>query len=168
MVFTVRMRMHERPTSRRTLLRRAAGAAAGVAAGIGLAGCDLLHPPTFPPAPADPLTTLYDATVGLIAAYEATSATHPTLAARLTPLREDHRAHAMALATDMALAPDGRVAVAVDTVPTQPVAALAALLAAEQKGIAEATEACLAAPAWRAPLLASIAACRTSHLDLLS
>jgi hypothetical protein len=80
---------------------------------------------------------------------------------------------AAALATDMALptssvSPQAPPSASAAGVPPQPPAALAALLTAEKAGVKAASDACLAAPGWRAPLLGSIAACRASHLDLLT
>jgi hypothetical protein len=178
MVLTGRVRIGEGSASRRVLLRAAAGgallrAAAGGAlagAGLGLAGCDLVgRADTGPPAP-DPLAGFYAATAGLVRRYEATVAAHATLAARLKPVLDNHRTHLAALAVDMAL-PSASAAPAPSaaaSVPPQPPAALSALLAAEKAAVTAATDACLAAPGWRAPLLGSIAACRSSHLELLA
>src|SRR5207247_435053 len=53
-------------------------------------------PPAPPPRP-DPLVAELDAERRLLAGYDATSAAHPALAARLAPLRADHVAPAAAL-----------------------------------------------------------------------
>jgi hypothetical protein len=90
--------------------------------------------------------------------------TEPGLATRLTPLADDHRAHAAELArligttlpSTVASAPAGA---ADDTVAT--------LRAAEQAAQKSAVAACRAAPAERAALLGSIAASRATHAEAL-
>ena len=49
-----------------------------------------------------------------------------------------------------------------------PAAAVVALRAAEQAGQADASTACLAATAEHAALLGSIAACRATHVEVLT
>lgn len=167
MVFTVGVHIGERPTRRSVL-----GLAVGATAAAALGGCDLLGPgPQW--RPPDPLTGLYLATVALADRYDATIAGHPGLSARLAPLRDAHRAHAQALARQLALpdpAPGGPTA---PTAPAAPVpreasAALTALRTAEKDAIRAAAEVCLAAPAWRVQLIGSIAAARASHVEALA
>jgi hypothetical protein len=169
MVFTVPVWVDDATPSRRVLLRGAVGGAAALALG----GCDRLGGARPQPAAADPLAELYAGTRSLIRRYELTIAVHATLAVRLKPLLANHRAHLAALAIDMALptpsgSPQAPPSASADGVPPQPPAALAALLTAEKAGVKAASDACLAVPGWRAPLLGSIAACRASHLDLLT
>lgn len=150
------------------MLRLAAGAALGVSA-LTLSGCELLGGQTEWRSGADPLTPFYLSTLGLLAGYEATIAAQPALTDRLSPLRDDHRAHAAALAKELAIAspePSAPAASASDA-PAEPAAALAALATAERTALGEANAACLAAPGWRATLLGSIAACRAAHLEAL-
>jgi len=152
--------------SRRGLLR-AAGAL--VATGGTLAGCGYLSSgPHWRPG-ADPLAGLRDATAALADRYEATVARHASLAGRLGPVRDAHRAHLDALNRQLvstaAPAPPSTPA---PPVPDDPAAAVSALLAAENAARADAAAACLAAPGWRAALLGSITAARASHVEVLT
>src|SRR5690348_14208527 len=91
------------PTSRRSVLAAAGWATAGlVTTGLGgLAGCDLSrHDPEPTPAP-DPLLPFLTATVALADRYDAAIQADQSLSARLTPLRDDHRAHVRALAREI-------------------------------------------------------------------
>src|SRR5689334_12900309 len=115
MVFTVRVRMpadgpsRSAPTSRRSVLA-AAGWNAGVGmaglatGGLGLAGCDLGRSDPEPTPAPDPLLPFLSATVALADRYDAAVAADPSLGARLTPLRDDHRAHVRALAREIGIA----------------------------------------------------------------
>ncbi|ABP53833.1 hypothetical protein Strop_1366 [Salinispora tropica CNB-440] len=127
-----------------------------------LTGCD---PFDRDPPPPDPLAPMVDEAFALAAAYQDAVTTHPVLAGRLTPITEAHAAHAAELArvTEVALP---------STTPTTSTAAdsdttLTALRERERAAGESAVQACLAAPAERAALLASIAAARASHLEAL-
>jgi hypothetical protein len=76
-----------------------------VAAGFagGLTGCSVLGPDTRWRA-ADPLAPLLIGTVALADRYDAILAAVPSLADRLTPLRDAHRAHVVALSRELGLA----------------------------------------------------------------
>ncbi len=118
--------------------------------------------------------------VDLRARYDATTAAHPSLAARLTPLRSQvarhaeafgAAPHASATATRPAATPSRSaspaVSAAAPAVPARPDDALAAL-AREERRITDARTAALVdAPAELAPLLASVAACGAAHALLL-
>jgi hypothetical protein len=138
-------------------------AGAGLAGLAGLSGC--LGDDEPKAAKPDPLRPLLAGTLALRERYDATAARHPDLAARLTPLRADHDAHAKALKA--ALAPGAPTTSPSPTpspsVPASAADALAALVTAEQQAQQAAAKACLAAPAATATLLGAIAACRATH-----
>jgi hypothetical protein len=168
--------------------RRQVLAAALVAVGGAAAGCraaDRPAPggssaPTSSPAPAapspDPLTALLDAEQQLLAGYDRTARAHPGLAGRLAPLRADHAEHAAALgrtlAGTLAKPPVGTATGSPSPepapVPVSMAAALAELRAAEGVAATTLARAAETAPADRAALLASIAACEASHRVLLA
>src|SRR5690349_1941556 len=115
MVFTVRVQMpadqrsRTAPTTRRAFLGAASGGLVGLAglagltglAGLGgLAGCDIGRPDPTPSPTPDALLPFLAATVALAARYDAAIDAEPSLSARLTPLRDDHRAHVQALARE--------------------------------------------------------------------
>jgi hypothetical protein len=138
-----------------------------LAAGVAALAAACTEPPE-PPAP-DPLEPLLAGTVALADRYDATIATVPTLAARLTPLRDAHRSHAVDLARMIGKPlPSGTPAPPSPSASADPAGAAAALRTAEQQAQRAAVDACLAAPARRAPLLGSIAACRATHAEVLT
>jgi hypothetical protein len=154
----------QRTYPRRAILTAGAGL---VVAGTG--GCDLVHRTPEPPLVPDPLEPFLAQTKELAGRYDATIAAQPALAARLTPLRDAHHTHAAELAKIIRLGPSQPPSSAgPPTPPADPAAALAALRTAEQSAAKDATAACLAAPATRAELLGSIAACRTTHAAVLA
>ena len=158
--------------ARRRLLAGAL-AGAGVAAAA-LTGCELRlsdDGPGVPAADPDPLEPLLAAELALLASYDAAIAGFPALAARLRPLRADHAAHAQALRARM----DPRRVTAMPSsappspaVPADQQGAVAALAAAERAAAARAGAACLTAAGERAALLASIAACESSHMVVIA
>ncbi|MFD0270684.1 hypothetical protein ACFVGY_29585 [Streptomyces sp. NPDC127106] len=120
----------------------------------------------------------------LLERYDATSAAHPALAARLAPLRSAVAAHAAALAPlpptaartpgagsaegSAAPAPSGTPAASAEPVPPKAEDALTALADAE-RSLAEARTVALGgAPGELARLLASVAACGAVHAHLLT
>jgi hypothetical protein len=154
--------------SRRGVLR-AATSVAGAAVAAPLAGCGLFD--REEPDEPDPLDPLLAATVRLVAEYDAAIGAQPPLAARLTPLRDAHAAHAKALAQVIGR-PASRLspspAAADPASPGEDAAGtLARLRAAEKAGQDEAAAACLAAPADRTALLGSITAARATHREVL-
>jgi hypothetical protein len=154
-------------------------APAGLAAactGTPAAGPTATGPISSAPPP-DPLADHLTAERRLLGSYQATIARYPALAKRLAPLRDDHRAHVTALEQALGLAPTATPTASasptpqVTDIPPVPAAAAAALVAlrnAEHAAAAERAAACLTATDTAAPLLASIAACESSHEALLS
>ncbi|GAA4702401.1 hypothetical protein [Phytohabitans rumicis] len=142
--------------------------AVGAAAAYPLAGCDLFEDDAKQtPAPPDALAPLLAEALDLATQHEAAVAAFPELAARLTPVAAAHRAHAAELARITKVAAPASPTAS----PSAPAAAdvkatLATLRAAEQKGQKAAAAACRTAPADRAALLGSIAAARTTHLEV--
>ncbi|MER7464513.1 hypothetical protein [Streptomyces sp. NPDC097981] len=114
----------------------------------------------------------------LLERYDATSAAHPALAARLAPLRSAVAAHETALASADAApgkpsgspssAPAGALAVSGEPVPPKPDEALTALADAERSLSEARTIALAGAPGELARLLASVAACGAVHAYLLT
>jgi len=161
MVLTGRVRTSWTGHTRRQLL------GAGLAATT-LAGCGIFDDKPAPAAdPPDPLQPLLDEALALATAYDRAAAARPALGARLAPLAADHRTHAADLAkligatASASAAPSGP---AVESAAADPVAALrTAELAAQRTAVA----ACLAAPADRAGMVGSIAACRATHAEAL-
>jgi hypothetical protein len=159
MVFTGLVLMsHERSTRRRVLGMTAAGLGGAALSGCGLFGDDSKSASTGD----DTLQPLLTEAVALAGAYDKAATAQPDLAARLKPLGDDHRAHASALAKLMG-----------KDVPTAAAAStgsgdvLAGLRTAEQTAQRNAVAACKSAPADRAALLGSIAACRATHAEAL-
>lgn len=160
------------PTMGRTGRNRRAGGPsrrtfvlAALAVGT-VAGCDLLREPAEP-AP-DELEPVLAGALDLLAAYQAATTTHATLRDLLTPLANDHQAHADRLAKQL-----GRPSPSASGVPaTPPIPGtsagtkrlLAALELAAQRTASAAT---LIAPARHAELVAAIAACRATHVAVL-
>ena len=133
--------------------------------------------PTSSAPPPDPLADHLTAERRLLGSYQATIARHPTLAKRLAPLRADHSAHVTALEQALGIAPTATPTASasptpqVTDLPPVPAAAPAALVAlrnAERAAAAERAAGCLIATDAAAPLLASIAACESSHEALLT
>jgi hypothetical protein len=140
--------------TRRGLLAGAAGATA-------LAGCGVFDSGPDGPAAPDPLQPVLDEAVALAAAYDRVAAIQPALARRLGPLAADHRVHAAELARVIgAAAPSAPASAA-------PVATIEDLRAAVRAARRTADTACRQAPAARAALVGSIAACRASHIEAL-
>jgi len=158
MVLTGAVLMSEAVHTRRRLL----GAGAGVTTAAALAGCGLLGDDDEPDQPAapDPLRPLLDEALALALAYDRAALARPDLAARLTPLAADHRAHVTELTRVIGSAPPS--AAAPSAVP-----GVAELRAAEQAAQKTAAAACGTAPPERAGLAGSIAACRATHVEAL-
>jgi hypothetical protein len=152
---------------RRTLLRGALAAGAGVFAGTALAGCDLFAKPSSEtPEQTQQLDAFLAATVALGDRYDAAIAALPVLGPTLTPVRDAHRAHASALGS--ALGRKAPKATAEPPVlPLDRTAALGVLSGEEKTARDDAVSACLSASVRLTPLLASIAAARASHLEVL-
>jgi hypothetical protein len=143
--------------SRRNFLGALLGSAA-------LTGCGVFDREPEPTPPPDPFQPLLDEALALAASYDRMIVAQPALAARLTPLAEDHRAHAADLARLIGVAaasaaPSASTPSAADTTAT--------LRKAEQAAQKTAAAACTSAPADRAMLAGSIAACRATHAEAL-
>ncbi|MGW7438082.1 hypothetical protein [Streptomyces sp. NPDC054849] len=117
----------------------------------------------------------------LLERYDATSAAHPALAARLTPLRAAVAAHAAALSPDPAGSPSRSAsaspsggtgaagpAASAQPVPAKPADALTALADAERSLSESRTIDLAGAPPELARMLASVAACGAVHVHLLT
>jgi hypothetical protein len=166
MVFTVGV--HNAGEDRRgyAVSRRTALAALGGSALLLVTGCDPIGAGTAAREP-DPLEPLLAGTLDLADRYDAAITAAPQLTERLAPIRDDHRAHADALAKLIGAHPSPAPAgtdpsAGPDTDP------LPLLREAESAATDAAVTACLAAPAARAGLIGSIAACRATHKAALA
>lgn len=145
--------------------RRVLGATAGVTVSMSaLVGCGLFDDEPDPPPPPDPLQPMLDEALALAASCDRLALAEPDLAARVTPLAADHRAHAAELS---------RV-IGAGIPPAAPSAStpaeggsLSGLRKAVQSAQKSATTAARQAPAERAALVGSIAACRAAHAEAL-
>jgi hypothetical protein len=166
-VFTGRVRMSGLRHSRRRVL---GVTGAGLGATV-LTGCGLFEGDPEPPKAPDPLQPLLDEALALAAAYDQATVTQPGLARRLTPLADDHRAHAAELARVIGAplpsasaipseSPSSAGSIAANT-------AISDLRKAEQAAQKTATAACRQASAERVALVGSIAACRATHTEAL-
>ena len=167
----------------RGVTRRAALAAAATLALAGCTSTPARAQPTGVTVSSDALGPLYTETLALISLYDQNIAAYPALAALIGPLREDHRQHAIAIASLMRIvAPAVSIGPDAGGLPMPPVTASpataapiaadsaparATLSAAEATAKASAVAACLSAPADRSAVLASIAACRATHVAVL-
>ncbi|HEX6499474.1 MAG TPA: hypothetical protein VF054_10635 [Micromonosporaceae bacterium] len=158
------------------LTRRAVLGATGLVAVATVGGCRWGgDTPAKPPAP-DPLAAFLAGTVALAERYDAAVTAHPDLAGRLTPIRDDHRAHAAALTAEIdptsarpSTSANPSPTEAASSVPSDPATLLSGLRSAEQAAHRDAVAACLAARTpRRAALLGSIAACRATHVEALA
>ncbi|WP_205650080.1 hypothetical protein [Actinoplanes solisilvae] len=168
MVLTGAVLMSVTGHSRRRVLAGAAGLSVASLAGCGFFDDD----PELPEAP-DALQPLLDEALALAAAYDRAVVTEPGLATRLTPLADDHRAHAAELARLIGAtlpSTSGSSAASAGAVSASAAAGaetVATLRAAEQAAQKTAVAACKAAPAERAALVGSIAASRATHAEAL-
>ena len=163
MVLTGAVRKSETGYGRRQVL----GVTGAGLSATALAGCGLLGDKPAPQPTPDPLQPLLQEALALAAAHDRAIVAQPGLSARLAPLADDHRAHAAELTkvigktspsgVPASPAPDGADATRL----------LAALRSAEQAAQRNAVTACRQAPAVRAALLGSIAACRATHAEAL-
>ncbi|MEV4707618.1 hypothetical protein [Actinoplanes sp. NPDC049316] len=145
--------------------RQLLGAAGTAVAASTLAGCGLFDDDPEPAPRPDALQPVLDEALRLAAAYDRATAAQPGLQKRLSPLAEDHRAHAAALAELIGVTLPSAVASAPaggDAAQT-----VAALRKAEQAAQKTAVAACRTAPAQRAALVGSIAAARAAHAEAL-
>jgi hypothetical protein len=144
--------------------RRALAVTAGAALAAAPAGCGLFDGDPEPEPEPDPLQPILDEALALALAHERAAVAQPSLAARLTPLAKDHRAHAAELARVIGTALPSTAA----STSAPPVAdTLADLRAAERAAQRTATAAARTTQADRAGLVGSIAACRATHAEAL-
>jgi hypothetical protein len=147
-------------------------AVTGTVAGAGfgattLGGCGFFGGDPEPPEAPDPLQPLLDEAMALAAAYDRVTVTQPGLAGRLSPLADDHRAHAAELARVIGAALPSGPAAPAGSAPAGASAVIADLRKAEQAAQKTATTVCRQAPAERVTLVGSIAACRATHAEAL-
>jgi hypothetical protein len=148
---------------RRQLIHITAGTALSATT---LAGCGLFDDDPEPAPQPDALQPVLDEALRLAAAYDRAVLAQPGLAERLTPLAEDHRAHAAELARVIGTALPS--AAPSSSAPADGAAdSVAALRKAEQAAQRTAAAACRTAPAARAGLTGSIAAARAAHVEAL-
>jgi hypothetical protein len=149
--------------TRRRVLGSAGGAvvSATVLAGCGLFGKD------DDPKKADPLQPVLDEALALAAAYDRAVVSQPGLSVRLTPLAADHRAHAADLAKLIGAKQPSAGSAASGAPASDAAATVAELRKSEQTAQKNAAAACKQAPAARAALVGSIAACRATHAEAL-
>jgi hypothetical protein len=164
MVLTVRMRCGGVGYTRRGVLGRATVGAAVVGLAASTAGCSMFDDE---PERPDPLQPVLDEAVALAATLDRAALAVPDLSKRLTPLADDHRAHAAALSTVIGKPVPSPAPVSSAPATTEPAALLKQLRTAVQAAQRNAATACRQAPAARAALVGSIAACRASHLEAL-
>jgi hypothetical protein len=138
--------------------RRVLGVTAG--ATLSLAGCGLFDDEPEPPPPPDALQPVLDEALALAAACDRLAVDEPAVAA----LASDHRAHADELSRLIR-------AEIPSTAPSASAPAVggsrADLRKAVQSAQRTATTAAKQAPAERAALVGSIAACRATHAEAL-
>ena len=155
-------------TGNRYTRRRVLGSAGSAVVGATvLAGCGLFGQDDDDPKTADPLQPVLDEALALVAAYDRAIVSQPGLTTRLTPLAADHRAHA----TELAKLIGGKLPSAGASAPasnaSDAAGTVAELRKAEQTAQKNAAAACKQAPAARAALIGSIAACRATHAEAL-
>lgn len=161
--------------TRRSVIRRAVAVLASAVVPVAAGGCGLLDPDPEPTPEPDPIEPLIVGALDLAIRYEAAIAAFPALADRLGPVAEAHRAHAEELSRVIGspLPTAGTGAVPGATSATSQsgggdqAATISALRAAEREGRQAAVQVCLGVPAERAALVASVAAARAAHLEVL-
>lgn len=134
---------------------------------------------------ADPLGPLYTETTVLISTYDTAIADRPELIETIGQLRDEHRQHLIALASLIGIAAPtitpGPFASGTSASPSAPpspaptrsaddpvVVTRDSLREAEKIAQLNAVSACLDAPTARIAVLASIAACRATHVAALA
>jgi hypothetical protein len=162
MVLTVRVDIRDDGHSRRRLLG-VTGVTLGVAT---LAGCGLLGGPD-PDRAADALQPVLGEALTLASEYDRAVVAQPGLAGRLAPLAGDHRAHAAELARVIGVAVPSRPPQGAAPGADGAAALVKQLRTAELAAQKTAAAACRQAPAARAALVGSIAACRATHAEAL-
>lgn len=149
-----------RPTRRR-VLGVTAGATLSVSA---LVGCGLFDREPEPPPAPDALQPVLDEALALAASCERLAVAEPDLAVRVTALAADHRAHATELSRVIGA---GIPSAAPSSGAPVEGGSLSSLRKAVQAAQKTATTLARDAPAGRAALVGSIAACRAAHAEAL-
>jgi hypothetical protein len=103
----------------------------------------------------------------LLAAYDAALAARPAVAAALAPLRDDHVAHLAALQASSATVAPTPAPTATPVPAPAPATTSTPLAHLERTTAAAHAAAALLASRELAPVLASLAACESSHVGLL-
>jgi len=134
-----------------------------------LTGCGVVVGADDSPVPAaqpDPLEPVLAAELTLLASYDAAIAKFPAVAGKLKAVRADHAAHVQAMRArlDPRRAAQMPASVAAEAAGATSAAAIAALAKGERAQAERAGKACLTAEGERSALLASLAACESSHL----
>jgi outer membrane murein-binding lipoprotein Lpp len=161
MVLTIRVVTAVDGHTRRGFL----GAVAGTAIVASTTGCSAFDDPD--PDKPDALQPLLDEALTLAATFDRAAVAVPALAARLTPLAADHRAHAAELTRVIGKPAPTPGASSAAPGTAEPVALLKQLRAAVKAAQRTAATAGRQAPAERAALVGSIAACRAAHAEAL-
>lgn len=161
--------------TRRSVIRRAVAALAFAVGPVTAGGCGLLDQDPEPRPQPGPIEPLITGALDLAIRYEAAITAFPALAGKLKPVAEAHRAHAEELAraigSPLPTASSGSAG-PFPTLTTPPgggdqAATLKALSAAEQEGRHAAAIVCVELPADQAALVASVAAARATHAEVL-
>jgi hypothetical protein len=146
--------------------------AAGVTlSGSTLTGCGLFDSDPPPTPEPDPMQPVLDEARALAARYDQLALTRPDLSARLTPLGDDHKAHIAELSRLIEPAAAQSASAGASASASASAAAvessLSRLRTAEQTAQRTAVTVARTAEPDRAALLASIAACRATHVEAL-
>jgi hypothetical protein len=163
MVLTIRVVIGGSGHTRRGVL----GVAAGAAIAASTSGCGLFGNDPQPVRP-DALQPVLDEALALATSFDQAALAAPDLAGRLTPLAADHRAHATELSRVIGkAAPSPRAAASSAPAGGDAATLLRQLRTAVQTAQRTAATAGRQAPAARAALVGSIAACRATHVEAL-
>lgn len=167
--------------------RRALGVLGAGSAALAVAACTRTTTPPVDPMTKDALGALYRETIAIIATYDQAIAASPALTRLLGPMRDDHRQHAVAIAS-LVGAPDPHIPAGVNpsgvpaggtpspiapaptssVAPVDPATSRATITAAEKTAQLNTVKACNEADSARVAVLASIAASRACHVAALA
>lgn len=140
------------------------GCSADATGADGKGGADARQQAAVPPGTAEQARAARDS-ADLLGRYDAAAAAHPSLAARLAPLRAEVARHVEAFGGTLPAAGARPSAAGAATTAKE---ALAALAAAERTLAGSRAATVLTVPGGLARLLASVAACGAGHAALLS
>jgi hypothetical protein len=162
MVLTIRVVTAVNGHTRRGVL----GVAASTVIVASTTGCSVFGDDPEPEKP-DALQPVLDEARTLAATLDRAAVAVPGLAGRLSPLAADHRAHAAELSRVIGTPVPTLGASSAAPATAEPAALLKQLRSAVQAAQRTAAAAARQAPAARAALVGSIAACRASHAEAL-